>query len=373
MDYTHTPLENFKISGDSPATVDLMRGFLRHKMGIFAHSPTDLGLSTAVQHTIDTGSAAPVAAKPHRYSHADRLALSQHVDDMLAGGIVEPSQSPWRSMPVLADKKDGSTRFCINFRKLNDCTKKSSYPLPRIDDILDQLGGACIFSSLDARSGYWQIAMAEEDKEKTAFWSPKGLFHFLRMPFGLTAAPSTYQAAMDRLLDGLPFATCYLDDVLVFSPTLDQHLEHLDEVFMRFAQGNIRLHPGKCHFNCESLRHLGFIITAAGIAPDPAKISAVAEARTPQNITDVRSFLGLAGYYRKFVLDFSRIAAPLLQLLKKDAPWSWTQECTAAFQTLKSCLVRAPILGFPDFSLPFTCATDWAAAQGSWGRFVSKC
>ena len=358
-DFSAVNLNDLKISALSAADHQLVQHFLSSRLNIFAHSPGDLGPCTVATHPINTGEARPVAARPYRYSQADRTAIVEHVNQMLDLGIIEHSHSPWRSLPVMASKKDGGWRFCVNYRGVNNVTKKSSYPIPRIDDILDQLGGACVFSSLDARSGYWQIVMNPEDKEKTAFWSPNGLFQFLRMPFGLTAAPSTYQACMDRLLDGLPFATCYLDDVLVFSSSLEEHLKHLDAVFERLAQGNIRLHPSKCHFNCAELHHLGYIVNADGLSPDPAKVAAVADACIPANVTDVRSFLGLAGYYRKFVKGFSSIAGPLLALIRKDAPWEWTAACQDAFDELKSCLVRAPILAFPDFDHPFILATDW--------------
>ncbi len=259
--------------------------------------------------------------------------------------------SPWASPVVLVPKRDGTTRFCIDYRRLNAQTKKDVYPIPRIDDILDTLGTAKYFSVLDLASGYWQVELDKEARQKSAFITHRGLFEFVRMPFGLCNAPATFQRLMQVVLSGLEWDSCfvYLDDILIASTTSEEHLRHLGEVFMRLRRAGLRLKPKKCHLLREELSYLGHVVSASGIKPDPAKVDKVRSYPTPTDATKVRQFLGLASYYRRFIPAFARIAHPLHALTKKDASFQWTSDCEASFNRLKDCLVTAPVLSYPQF------------------------
>ena len=344
----------------SPPDKEELNTLLIQYQDVFAPTSKDLGRTAEVQHTIDTGNATPIKLRPYRTSPMQREEIDKQVDEMLAQNIIQPSVSPWAAPVVLVKKKDGSTRFCVDFRKLNDVTKKDSYPLPRIDDTLDSLQGAQIFSTLDLRSGYWQIELHPSAMEKTAFITHQGLYEFTVLPFGLCNSPSTFQRLMEHILRGLNWKTCliYIDDIIVFSTSFRDHLQHLEEVFRRLRQANVKLKPSKCSFARSQVEYLGHLVSKHGVRPNPAKITAVTEFPVPTNVKGVRSFLGLANYYRRFVKDFARIASPLNQLLRKDVRFQWDTACQTAFDTLKEALVSAPILAFPDFSIPFDLYVD---------------
>ena len=225
--------------------------------GTFAESSAELGCCRNGSHTIHTTTDKPIRAHVSRLSESEKAACQQHVDDMLRDGIIEPSASPWRSKPVIVPKKDGTTRFCVNYRPVNSVTAMDANALPNIQEIIDQLGSSRYFSILDCRAGYWQIPMAEESKAKTTFWAPDGLYQFVRMPFGLCSAPATYQRAMDEALCGLPFAAACMDDIVVHSGSYGEHIIHLYAVLERMGEANIKLHPGKCQFMLPRLPVLG--------------------------------------------------------------------------------------------------------------------
>ena len=279
---------------------------------------------------------------------------------MLTRGIIQPSTSPWASPVILVKKKDGTDRFVVDYRRLNSVTRKDSYPLPRIDDALDALNGSQLYSLMDLMSGYWQVEMHPASREHTAFTTYGGLYEFLVTPFGLTSAPPTFMRLMECVLRNLTYKICliYLDDILVYSRTFDDHLFHLRQVFDRLRQANLKLKPSKCHFACAKVQYLGHIVSGDGVAPDPEKISAVKNFPRPHNVKTVRSFLGLANYYRRFIKDFAKLAAPLNKLLRKDQKFAWTPLCEEAFEALKSALTSAPILAFPDFTQPFHLFVD---------------
>lgn len=319
-----------------------------------------------VQHTIDTGDSRPLSQPPHRTSAAENETIDSLLDEMLQQGIVQPSNSPWASPVVLVRKHDGSPRFCVDYRRINAITRKDVYPLPRIDDTLHSLGNAKIFSTLDLTSSYWQIELDANSKAKSAFICRSDLYEFTRMPFGLTNAPATMQRLMDSVLAGLKWQTClvYLDDIVCFSNSFEQHLVDLHALFSRLRSASLTANLKKCSFARDNISFLGYRVSPQGLHTDPDKIRAVAEFPKPVDVASLRSFLGLAGYYRSFIGKFSSIAAPLNSLLKKDAPWLWLAEHQTAYETLKTALLSAPVLRLPDFQRPFELHTDGACTAG---------
>jgi transposase InsO family protein len=283
---------------------------------------------------------------------------------MLEDKIIQHSQSPWNFPILIVPKKlDASGRrkwrICVDFRKLNEVTVGDSSPLPNTQEILDKVGRARYFSALDCASGYHQVPLAEDDRVKTAFSTAAGHYEYLRMPFGLKSAPSTFQRLMNSVFLGLIGMRCfvYLDDIL-FGESLQEHNERLREVFDRLRQCNLKMEPDKCEFLNTKLSYLGHIVTNEGVKPDPDKVRAIIDFPTPRNTTDVRSFLGLAGYYRKFIPQFSKIAKPLNDLLKKNNQWQWEQKQIDSFGLLKTILTQEPVLQYPDFTQPFILTTD---------------
>lgn len=320
----------------------------------------EVGRTDLVQHHITTGEHAPVKQPPRRIPFSMRAKVEALVEEMLGNGIIEHSTSPWASPIVLVAKQDGSTRFCLGYRRLNAITKLDEYPLPRVDDSLDVLSGMKYFSTLDLATGYWQVGMSSDSKEKTAFITHEGLYEFSVMPFGLCNAPATFQRLMEVTLCGLARSKCvvYLDDILIMGKSFQEHLNNLKEVFGRLRIAGLRLKPQKCHLVKQEVKYLGYAVSYSGISADPDKVTAVQDYPRPQTVKQLRSFLGLASYYRRFIPRFSQVAAPLYALTKKDASFKWTPTCQDTFKQLKQILTQAPVLTFPDFSKPFVLETD---------------
>ena len=337
---------------------------LLHKhLDVFARSKADMGRTDIVLHKVETGNARPIKQQPRRVPLHKRDAAISEVQKMLESGVIEPSSSPWSSPVVLVTKKDGSIRYCIDYRKLNAVTQKDSYPLPRIVDSLDALRGSKWFSCLDLASGYWQVMMDPKDKEKTAFVTPQGFYQFRVMPFGLCNAAATFERLMENVLAGLNFEICllYIDDVIVYSKDFNDHLSHLDSVLQRLKNAGLKVSAKKCNFFQDKVTFLGHIVSQDGISTSPDKIAAVKDWPTPKTVTDVRSFLGTCSYYRRFIKHFADIARPLHKLTEKGDTFKWTAQCDEAFQQLKSALTSAPILRYPDLDLPFVLDTDASA------------
>ena len=297
--------------------------------------------------------------------------VKAHIQEMLDLGAIRPFNSPWASAIVLVRKKDGRLRFCIDLRRLNNRTVKDAYSLPKIETILDSLIGAQIFSTLDLKAGYWQVEMAEECKAYTAFTcGPLGFYECDTMPFGATNAPTTFQRLMHDCLGDLNMNWCivYLDDIIIFSDTKEEHLKRLEAVFQKLFAAGVKLKPSKCFFFREEIEYLGHVVSGKGIATNPKKVEAVAKWPTPKTVYDVRSFLGFVGYYRRFIKDFSKIAKPIREVItglenqsKRSAKKTfveWTEAADSAFEHLKKLCTSTPILAYPDYKLPFVLHTD---------------
>lgn len=345
--------------------------FLERNRDVFSLEG-ELGRTNRVFHHIETGDAAPIKQHARRFPVAQRAEVENKVQEMLNADIITPSISPWSSPIVLVRKKDGSTRFCTDYRKLNEVTRKDSYPLPRIEESLEALGGSKWFSTLDLASGYWQVEVAPEDRPKTAFTTGRQLFEYKVLPFGLTGAPATFERLMDNVLAGLHWETClvYLDDIIVFSESFDSHLEKLQQVFDRLKGANLKLKPTKCSLFKRKVKYLGHVVSSEGICTDPEKVEVIENWLTPSNVTEVRKFLGLCSYYRKFVKNFGQTAAPLHHLTQKEVGFRWTEEHSKAFRDLKAALTSSPILAYPDFSQQFVLDTD--ASNGAIGAVLSQ-
>lgn len=337
-----------------------------------------LSCTNSVKHEISTlTDHAPINIRPYRLPESQKQEISKQVGAMLDGNIIQPSKSAWNSPLLVVPKKSGVSgekkwRVVVDFRKLNDITISDAFPLPNITEILDQLGNSRYFSTLDLASGYHQIAMHETDRAKTAFSTQNGHFEFLRMPFGLKTAPATFQRLMNSVLTGLQGLKCYvyLDDVVIYGTSLTDHNSKLLEVFRCFRENNLKLQPEKCNFLCTEVVFLGHLITNEGIKPDPKNVKSVLEFPTPKNQREIKSFLGLTGYYRKFISHYAEIAKPLTLLLRDNAKFIWTAFCEEAFSKLKNIIINPPILQYPDFNKTFILTTD--ASKIALGSVLSQ-
>src|SRR6218665_441189 len=329
----------------------------------FSLSETDNGFTSVIQHEIDTQGEKPVRQALRRQPLSMLPEIDRQVEDMLKQGIVEPSASEWESNVVMVKKKDGSMRFCVDYRQLNLKTRKDAHPLPLIRESLDTLGGARWYSTFDLRAGYHQMALHPRDKHKTAFVTRRGSFQFKVLPFGLCNSPASFCRLMNLILAGLNYDIClvYLDDIIVFSRDIDTHMQRLEMVFRRLQEYNLKLKPSKCHLLQKRVVFLGHVLSEGGVATDPSKIKAVEDWVVPKNLRQVRSFIGLCSYYRRFIHDFAVVAQPLHFLTRKNVPFRWTVECQEAFEELKRRLVSSPILALPSDEGQYILDTDASA------------
>ena len=328
---------------------------------VFNNSPTVPSRTQKYRANIDTGTAQPINSAPYRVSPSEREIIDKAVDEMLAAGVIRPSRSPWSSPVVLVPKKDGTIRFCVDYRKLNKLTRVEVYPLPRVDETLRAFQGAVCFSVMDMQSGYWQIPLHEDAIHKTAFATHRGLHEYVVLPFGPVNAPGYFQRMMDEVMGGLKWSSVlvYIDDLIVFSKSVEQHMLDLSVVFQRLREAGLTLKPKKCELFAKSVKYLGHVVSAKGMAPDPDKVRAIRDMPVPTDKTEVLSFLGMAGYYRRFVPKFADVVMPLQRLARHDEPFVWGSAQEAAYNTVKRLLCAEPVvLSHPDFRVPFVLMTD---------------
>jgi hypothetical protein len=303
---------------------------------------------------------APIAKCPYRIGVNELEELKKQLKELLEKGFIRPSASPWGAPVIFVDKKDGTHRMCVDYRSLNEVTIKNKYPLPRIDDLFDQLRGARVFSKIDLHSGYHQLKIQNSDIPKTTFTMRYGLYEYTVMSFGLTNAPAYFMYMMNKVfmeyLD--KFVVVFIDDILVFSKTQDEHAKHLRLVLQKLREHKLYAKRSKCEFWLNEVSFLGCVVSNGGIAVDPSKVKDVLNWKPPIDVSEIRSFLGLTGYYRRFIEEFSKLAKPMTALLEKNAKFVWSDKCQASFEELKKRLTTAPMLILPDLNKKFSIYCD---------------
>lgn len=356
LDFSHTDL----VPGEKDKLCELVDEFSGQFMG-----PRDkIGKCELIKHKVRVDpEQKPAKHRAYRLAPKQKEAMEKILRDLEAQDIIEPSVSPWSAPCLLVAKKNNSgSRFVVDYRSLNKATVLDAHPLPTPNEALESLGERkpAYFTTMDLAQGFYQLVIDEESRPYTAFRCHLGLYQFKRLPMGLKNSPSTFQRTMEAIMRGLTWkiAMIYMDDIVVFSPTFEQHLVDLRQVLERLKQANLKLKPSKCFFARRTISYLGHTVTSEGIHVDPEKIEAVRSYPAPRNLKDLRSFLGMTGYYRRFVESYASIASPLYRLTKSDVPFVWTEACEKAFQQLKEKLITAPILAYPDFTKPFRVHTD---------------
>ncbi|EYC05399.1 hypothetical protein Y032_0082g1560 [Ancylostoma ceylanicum] len=359
-------LTTLKTNNKAGTLPEELQTLLEEFHDIFAITDQELTQTNLVEHDIDTGSCKPIKQKVRPIPQGLRKQLKEMLEDLEKRSIVRKSSSDWASPIVLVQKKDKTIRLCVDYRALNKETRQDAYPLPTIDTVLQSLGGKKYFSTLDMASGYWQVKLSKEAQRKSAFITPEGLYEFLVLPFGLCTSPAVFQRLMDAVLKDLlgEEVFVYIDDILIATDTEERHMELLRKVFQAFRETNLRLKPQKCLLAEKSVAYLGHILDENGVNMDPDKVNKIVSYPRPTTLNELRTFLGMCGYYRKFVLNFAKIAKPMYELTSSKAPFVWNNDATEAFERLKEAIVHAPILGQPDIEgartgrKPFIIYTD---------------
>ena len=341
--------------------------------------------TTSIRHHIPTCDDIPVNQPHRRIPHNQLAEVKEHLQDLLDKGVIRPSQSNYASPIVLVRKKSGALRMCVDYRQLNAKVKQDAYPLPRIDESLDVLGGAKLFSTIDLASAYNQVEVAPEDRPKTAFTTPFGLFEYNQMPFGLGGAPATFQRVMQTIFREqlLEILIVYLDEIIVFSQDISTHLQRLEMVFQKLQEHRLKIEAKKCQFFRPRVTYLGHVVSADGVATDPAKTEVVTNWPQLQTLKELRSFLGSASYYRRFVPHFAQLAKPLHELVSqlyeggkhgrqrsRAIGAGWNEKCQDAFNGLKAALTSPPVLAYPIYTKPFIVEVD--ASNDGLGAVLSQ-
>ena len=370
-DSNKTPLEIKTNSELTKEQNDKFNEIISKNEYLFARTYLDLKSPCSIyQFRINTTSDQPIRIQPYRRSYKEKLIIQDEIYKMLEAKIIRPSQSPWSFPVVLITKPDGSSRFCVDYRKLNAITLLDPFPMPRIDDILSRMNKCKWFTAIDLKSGYWQIEMDPRDIDKTAFCTTDGHYEFLRLPFGLKNAPPGFSRVMFQIFGDLPYVEIYIDDIVIHSETFEQHVEHVKMVLNRLDKASLKINITKCKWFFNEIKILGHILNGETIKMNPEKIEAIKRWRPPRNVLEVQQFLGLCNFYRRFIQDFAKIAAPLYKLTRNDVLWEWSENCNHAFYYLKERLITYPILRQPDLSKEFILETD--ASNLTLGAILSQ-
>jgi RNase H-like domain found in reverse transcriptase/Reverse transcriptase (RNA-dependent DNA polymerase)/Integrase zinc binding domain/Ty3 transposon capsid-like protein/gag-polyprotein putative aspartyl protease/Zinc knuckle len=335
-----------------------------------ASSYDELGCCNLLEHHIRTTNDVPVFVPRYRRSEVENNDIESEIKKMLQAKIIEQSVSPWSASVVMVSKKDGSKRLCVDYRRLNSVTVLDPFPIPMVQDVLEGMKDSHWFSEIDLKSGYWQIKMATDSIEKTAFSTTSGHYQFIRLPFGLKNAPATFCRMMWKLFGFMVFVALYFDNITIHSRTFDEHIQHVTTVLEILKHNGLKINITKCVWFTTSIRVLGHIISQGTIAMDPLKVQAISKRLEPTNVKQVQEFLGVANYYRRYIEHFAHVAQPLYQLLKKDAKYEWNADCTTSFDTLKLKLTQYPILRQPNFKLQFIVYTD--ASNNAVGAILAQ-
>ena len=314
----------------------------------FAQDEASIGTTTLTSMSIDTGTANPVSQKPYPIIMKHYDWVKTEIEKLLAAKVICSSHSSWSAPIIVVPKGDGGKCLVIDYRALNKVTRKFTWPMPKVEDIFSKLNGATYFTTLDLCAGYHHIPLDKSSIPKTAFNSPFGKYEYIKVPFGLAQALAYFQELMMGILKDFPFAIAYLDDIIIFSKTPQEHLSHIHMVFEKLRTANLSMKKSKCNFFLKEIQYLGHILSATGIRPLPSKTHAIQHMNPPTTPKQVRAFLGLVGYYRKFIKGFAKVAKPLTLLTRQQVKFKWMPEHQTAFEHLKNAIVQAPILHYPN-------------------------
>ena len=364
-DFVHFKKPKLQDAPVSAKVLEDLEKLLDENKNAFATDETEIGTTPLITMSIDTGDHPPIAKKPYTLALKHYEWARKEIDKLLEAGVIRESHSSWSAPVVIVPKSNGEKRLCVDFRALNKITRTYIWPMPRAEDIFAKLGKALYFTTLDLRAGYHHIALDKDSIKKTGFCFPFGKYEYLKVPFGLAQAPAYFQNLMNKVLHGLNFAFSYLDDIIIFSETPEEHLKHIRIVLKRLQSANLKMKKSKCCFFKRELHYLGHLLTTEGIKPQPEKVKAISELKPPSTSKGVREFLGMVGYYRKFINRFADAARPLTKLTRRHVKFEWSKECQIGFDYLRTALIKDPILKYPDPSkryVIFTDASDQAAA-----------
>ena len=332
---------------------------LEHLLHEFEHLfPNDPNRTDAICHDVDVGDATPVKQHPCRLNPTKQKYLHEEIQYLLKNDFIEPSKSNWSSPCLLVPKPDGTYRFCTDYRKVKNVTKSDSFPIPRVDDCIDRIGNAKYVTKFDLLKGFWQVPLTDRAKEISAFVTPDGLFQYKVTPFGMKNSPATFQRLINSVVAGLDGCEAYIDDVIIFSNTWEDHLRIIHSFIERLSKAMLTINLAKSDFGCAYVTYLGHVVGQGQIKPVHAKISVISGFPRPETKKHLMRFLGMAGYYHKFCSNFSAVAEPLTELLSKKVKFSWNDKCEKAFEELKAILKNAPVLSAPNFDSQFKLAVD---------------
>lgn len=368
VEINETVEENL-VKGLNSEEKNLLNKLLKSYKNLFFKEGEQLTSTSKITHEIITTTQKPIYSKIYRYPQVHEEEISSQIEDMLKQGIIKESNSPYNSPLWIVPKKIDNSgkkkwRIVIDYRKLNEVTIDDKFPIPNIENILDKLGRAQYFTTLDLAKGFHQILVNEEDRKKTAFSTPQGHYEYIRMPFGLKNAPATFQRLMNDVLKEYINKICvvYLDDILIFSTTLNEHIENIKKIFNKLKEYNLKIQIDKCKFFAKETEYLGHILTPEGVKPNPKKVEDIAKLKLPETEKQIKSFLGVTGYYRKFIRDYAKVAQPMTKYLKKNAKINLKDtNYINSFEKLKKLITEAPILKYPDFKKNFKLVTDASA------------